>query len=105
MMHFSLSCAKGRFGKPLTSVRIWPNSAVCLPERIIPTYAATEWRARSLGPRAGRYCAISKTSGEKPSPAIGDEPFLLPYQITSVICPVVGPLKAAPCISEVAEWS
>jgi hypothetical protein len=76
----------------------WPNSAVCLPERIILAYAPTECRARSSGPRAGCYCAISKTSREKPSPEIGDEPFLLPYQITSLVCTFVGALKAAPYI-------
>ena len=50
MMHFSLSCAEGSFGKSPASVCFWPNSAVCLPERIKPAYTATEWCARSLGP-------------------------------------------------------
>lgn len=39
-----------------------------------PRLRATEWRARASGPRAGGYGAVSKTSGEKPFPEIGDEP-------------------------------
>jgi len=81
----------------------WPNSAVRLPERIIPAYAPTACRTKII--RSSRRLLLRNPENVRREtfPEIGDEPFLFPYQRTSLIRLFAGPLKAAPCIPEVAE--